>query len=425
MSSVDRQNSTRSHIDYNSCHSNGDGIVKSTTDCFLKRCKTISLRNKVRFLKTCIKNRLLLPSNKRKGIDLDLLLEQQSRNLTQQFLAMEEEIKSCRVPENVLTSGDLAKLKAFEQVKKKFYVNRLKEVESKQNKNVGGVRMVNNKTTTGAVKSRNRKSRIRYKRRKAYFKRCAILERASKMILNKSNIPIEENDKILLMRGLNFAPTPNWSSKIEEDEWQNHFLHIRRIEWDNIFEGEEEAEGSHIPPKLVIPKISRPPKDRLDEETKIYTGLVEAKLRNIKDEVRKLFKKQNNLSKELQQSLTKLKKLVNDRKLVICKADKDGKIILLNYEDYDNIMVKQLDKFERMEVGNHNQYFTKIRTKCEEKVKRIFEEGVINKDLLLHSTGLKFQNQYYHKLTGPLAKHFTSTDTAYAYPLFKTHKLDQ
>ena len=45
--------------------------------------------------------------------------------------------------------------------------------------------------------------------------------------------------------------------------------------------------------------------------------------------------------------------------------------------------------------------------------------------MLFHVTGLKERELRYHKCFGNLAKHFSDLVTAYAYPLFKTHKLDQ
>ena len=44
---------------------------------------------------------------------------------------------------------------------------------------------------------------------------------------------------------------------------------------------------------------------------------------------------------------------------------------------------------------------------------------------LFHVTGLKEQEQKYHKCSGNSAKYFSDLVTVYAYSLFKTHKLDQ
>ena len=41
------------------------------------------------------------------------------------------------------------------------------------------------------------------------------------------------------MLGLNFVPTPNWSEKVEYQEWISVIQHIRRVEWQSILGAEE------------------------------------------------------------------------------------------------------------------------------------------------------------------------------------------
>ena len=54
------------------------------------------------------------------------------------------------------------------------------------------------------------------------------------MIINKSKINLTENDRILLMHGLNFVPTPNWTDHFANVEWFNAIKHLRRVEWRNV-----------------------------------------------------------------------------------------------------------------------------------------------------------------------------------------------
>ena len=82
--------------------------------------------------------------------------------------------------------------------------------------------------------------------------------------------------------------------------------------------------------KLKIPKFSRPESGKIDEETKTYVEMVCTNLRNIKPLVLKAYRTKNNLSKEQRKSFSKLAKLTEERKIVICRADKDGKIVILN-----------------------------------------------------------------------------------------------
>jgi len=43
--------------------------------------------------------------------------------------------------------------------------------------------------------------------------------------------------------------------------------------------------------------------------------------------------------------------------------------------------------------------------------------------MLLHTTGMKLYEKLYRKVPGAITKFFHCNTPAYAYPLFKTHKL--
>ena len=93
--------------------------------------------------------------------------------------------------------------------------------------------------------------------------------------------------------------------------------HIRRVEWDNVFsdnnanadegnpviEDIPDEDDDQIPSKLHFVKHNRPSTDQIDEETKAYTDLCTAQLRNLKPKLKKQFMNGNNLSQELQSSL--------------------------------------------------------------------------------------------------------------------------
>ena len=93
-----------------------------------------------------------------------------------------------------------------------------------------------------------------------------------------------------------------------------------------------------LPKKWKISKFSRPKSGKIDEETKTYVEMVCSQYRNIKPLVLKAYRTKNNSSKEQRKSFSKLAKLTEERKFVICRADKDGKTVILNYGDYDSIM---------------------------------------------------------------------------------------
>ena len=84
--------------------------------------------------------------------------------------------------------------------------------------------------------------------------------------------------------------------------------------------------------------------------------------------VLKVYRTKNNLSKEQRKSFSKLAKLTEERKIVICRADKDGKIVILNYDDYDAIMTRELQQFEKLDVSvdGSDTYLEKVRKDCNE-----------------------------------------------------------
>ena len=83
------------------------------------------------------------------------------------------------------------------------------------------------------------------------------------MILNKSDFELDENHKAILKYRLNFAPTPNWSKKTEDNEYLNFLAHIRRVKWDNVLPNNINFHDSadKLPKKLKIPKFNRPDRE--------------------------------------------------------------------------------------------------------------------------------------------------------------------
>jgi len=133
-----------------------------------------------------------------------------------------------------------------------------------------------------------------------------------------------------------------------------------------------------------------------------------SKLRNIKSLVLKAYRTNNNLSNEERKSLSKLAKLTEERKIAICRADKEGKIVILNYEDYDAIMTKELQQFEKLGVSAEgcDTYLEKLRKDCNELMVKLHNLGAVNDELLLHVTVIKCKSNSYRKVNGALAKIF-------------------
>ena len=61
--------------------------------------------------------------------------------------------------------------------------------------------------------------------------------------------------------------------------------------------------------------------------------------------------------------LETLMSISTKNKIVICKADKDGKIIIVDYKDYQKIMEAELEQFEILNdwnIDNKNAKFDVI-----------------------------------------------------------------
>ena len=90
---------------------------------------------------------------------------------------------------------------------------------------------------------------------------------------------------------------------------------------------------------MNIPKSSRPEPERLDDKTKAYCDAIITKLRNLKPKVKNNFCYRNNLTTGMQKNQSKIKELVRSKQIDICRADKDGKILIIDYDNFDIIML--------------------------------------------------------------------------------------
>ena len=113
------------------------------------------------------------------------------------------------------------------------------------------------------------------------------------------------------------------------------------------------------------------------------------------------YRTNNNLSHKERKSLSKLAKLTEERKIVICRADKDGKIVILNYEDYDAVMIREQQQFEKLDVSVEgcDAYLEKLRKDRNELMVKLHNLGAVNDELLLHVTGIKCKSNSYRKST--------------------------
>ena len=217
-------------------------------------------------------------------------------------------------------------------------------------------------TAIKSSKSKNQKSKARWKLRKKHRDLEAMRQRAYKVIVNKTELVLDDADKKLLLLGLSFIPTLKFSNSELESVWTELNQHIRRIEWDSVFSNPnkdnndelldpDEHRENGIPSRLRFVKHSRPFPAQIDEETRAYTDLCTAQIRNLKPIATEQYHKRNNLSPELQASLKKLTTIAKAEDHVFCRSDKDGKIVIITRKDFDTIMSRELEKDEVEELN--------------------------------------------------------------------------
>ena len=287
----------------------------------------------MQILKKCIAKNILLPSNDRKDIDFDLLLIQQHRRINLDIRNLTVELRTFNNDRSNKLSGEERKyLYQLRRKKKKKYMAKIDWLLQKQKdrRNIPQSNIVYN--TKQRKVNRNKKDRRRFDLRKKFKKQNNIIEQCKSLILNKSDIILTIDDMELLSFGLKFVPTPDWNEQVEGKEWDSHYQHVRRVEWQDYFktdsDNNEERKPSINSKKLTHPKFSRPDNNQLSEETNTYVERTTNKLRNLKFLVKKNHKLNNNLSQNLRSSLQKIKNLTRNKKIVLCQSDKDGKIIL-------------------------------------------------------------------------------------------------
>ena len=374
---------------------------------------------------TNVKLSEILRSNQKQGVDYDLLIIQQKRRISNSIKEIDTFVKHNKINWMSISKIQKFKLKNIQNQTKFEYITKFNWIWNKQFQNI-----INAKLTT-RKKRKNKSDNARYRKRKMQRLEENQRKRAEQMILNKSDYALTEQQKNVLLCGLNFAPTPNWNKQTKLNEQMNFFSHIRRVEWQDVLADENEEinenDTDKLPNKLKIPKSNRPDKELVSDKVHAYRESVSEKLRKIGSSVKKSFHYKNNLSAEERIALKDLCKLTREKKIVICKADKDGKIVVVNFKDYDQIMENQLQSFTRISSINSkniHKHLTKIKTFAENQMIELHRTGAVDDEMLKYTTGIKFYaHKGYQKIPGPTAKYFSCKNPGYAYPLFKTHKL--
>ena len=252
--------------------------------------------------------------------------------------------------------------------------------------------ILKNKLTT-RKKIKYEKDTTRYKRRKRDRNLNKSQRMAEDMILNKSDYDIKLEHKLLLLKGPNFVPTPNWSGRTEDEEYLNFLAHIWRVEWDGVItENEDQFQTDKIPSKLQIKIFNRPDKDLVDAKTRADVNSVHSKLKTIKVSSKNSYRNNNNLNFNQRMALDYLQNLVKKCKIVICKSDKNGKIIIVNFKNYNTIMEKELKIFEnitQLDPGNISNHLNLISRTADNFVIELHKLGILDDDMLKHTIGVK------------------------------------
>ena len=396
-----------------------------------KTFKRLLLPQKNIFLKKCIHLNILLPSNDKKSFDFDLLLIQQKRKLSKQLKDIEEEIFDNKyIFDNLNYHQRKSVTKAI--TKQKYRYKRkiswlLNKQKDRRNFNLNTKKFYPKPKTI-----KNKKDRTRYLLRKKHFFNQTKNENFNDIVLNKSKLVLNNSDKELLSYGPQFIPTPKWDNRVIQKEKENLLKHIRTIEWKDVFMNKDDSDNLYqncykLSNKLSVPNFSRPEETEISKNTKSYIQVINNKFRNLKPEVIRLHKLKNNLNKNLQDSLKKLRYKTQNKEIVIGNSDKDGKIIIMNYEDYINIIEQSLiNNYEELTYNEKDikVQIKKIKEKMVETIIKMWEKSIIDDNLLFKTTGLKKTKPgSLRKISGIKAKYFANDSCGYIYPLWKTHKL--
>ena len=285
-----------------------------------KTFKRLLLPQKNIFLKKCIHLNILLPSNDKKSFDFDLLLIQQKRKLSKQLKDIEEEIFDNKyIFDNLNYHQRKSVTKAI--TKQKYRYKRkiswlLNKQKDRRNFNLNTKKFYPKPKTI-----KNKKDRTRYLLRKKHFFNQTKNENFNDIVLNKSKLVLNNSDKELLSYGPQFIPTPKWDNRVIQKEKENLLKHIRTIEWKDVFMNKDDSDNLYqncykLSNKLSVPNFSRPEETEISKNTKSYIQVINNKFRNLKPEVIRLHKLKNNLNKNLQDSLKKLRYKTQNKEIV-------------------------------------------------------------------------------------------------------------
>ena len=127
-----------------------------------------------------------------------------------------------------------------------------------------------------------------------------------------------------------------------------------------------------MPPKLKILRFNRTNKDLLNQQLNAYCESVLPKLLLVKPMVKEMIYSKNNVNENEPLALNDLRMLVRDVKIVVRKADKDGKVFVVNQEDYNQIMRSELQRsftyISSLITDNIRKHLNNIRSNADNQM---------------------------------------------------------
>ena len=125
----------------------------------------------------------------------------------------------------------------------------------------------------------------------------------------------------------------------------------------------------------------------VDAKTRADINSIHSKLKTIEVSSKNSYRNNNNLNFNQRMALDYLQNLVKKCKIVICNSDKDGKIIIVNFKNYNTIM-------EKANITLHNIIWP---------IAQFLQRTIIFKrfidDIIWISQGEKLTNSVKEKLT--------------------------
>ena len=147
-------------------------------------------------------------------------------------------------------------------------------------------------------------------------------------VINLSDCQLTEDQVSVLSLGPKFCPTPQSldHNKLSEDITEG----CRKVRLKEYFYNPDTPTDSQPPvPKFFKPTGYLPPKGRV-KELDIFCDTLQSRVENFKPNK----PKHSNLSQSQKKAVQELRQLVIDRSIRISVADKGGKVVVQNTEDY-------------------------------------------------------------------------------------------